>query len=71
MKKKLLELLDDDSDVRERGKHIGQEEWNDILDNDSSALVLDIRNSVVYCLLKTRTTKELETLVSHVLETLD
>ena len=52
MKKKLLELLDDDSDVKERGKHIGQEEWNDILDNDSSALVLDIRNSVVYCLLK-------------------
>jgi len=44
VKKKLLELLDDDSDVRERGKHIGQEEWNDILDNDSSALVLDIRN---------------------------
>ena len=37
VKQKLLEYLEDDADIEERGQHLNREEWNE------NALVLDIR----------------------------
>ena len=44
VKQKLLEYLDDDADISDRGEHLDSEVWNEILDTDDEALVLDIRN---------------------------
>ena len=45
VKHKLLESLDDDIDISDRGEHLDRQQWNEILDNDGdNALVIDIRN---------------------------
>ena len=44
VKQKLLEYLEDDANIEERGQHLNREEWNKMLDSDKDALVLDIRN---------------------------
>ena len=44
IKRKLLEHLDDDADISERGEHLEREEWNKMLDDHPDSLVLDIRN---------------------------
>ena len=45
VKQKLLEYLEGDADIEERGQHLNREEWNKKLDSDENALVLDIRYS--------------------------
>ena len=44
VKQKLLEYLEDDADIEEKGRHLNREEWNKKLDSEEHALVLDIRN---------------------------
>ena len=44
VKQKLLEYLEDDADIEDRGQHLNREEWNKKLDNEEDALVFDIRN---------------------------
>ena len=44
IKRKLLEHLDDDADISDRGEHLEREEWNQMLDDHPDSLVLDIRN---------------------------
>ena len=43
VKQKLLEYLEDNADLEEKGRHLNWEEWNNKLDSDETALVLDIR----------------------------
>ena len=44
IKKKLVEYLDDDADISERGEHLDREQWNKLLEDHPDSLVLDIRN---------------------------
>ena len=44
MKQKLLEHLDNEADISERGEHLDQAQWNRVLDTEPDTLVLDIRN---------------------------
>ena len=39
---KLLENLDDDADISERGEHLDREGWNKVLDDEPGSLVLDM-----------------------------
>ena len=53
VKQKLLEYLENDADIEERGEHLNREEWNKKLDSDENALVLDIRYSSEPVMLST------------------